>query len=412
MGHNKSLQLSEVLQRSLAYDSDDVKPLLEYLGMPKDNLKLRKGSTQQDAREIAHYLRKMGSNDIATLFRGGEGVPYSEVVYDVASKLSAPGVDKTNTVEENEACIIKKLFADALDKMSEDEKRQLFSSLGVTGKDIPYASAGVVLTQVLLKEFGGFAIYKGSLVLANMISRALLGSGLRFATNAAITRTIGMALGPIGWVASGAWLAVEIAGPAFRKTVPAVVHVAMLRQMVLKRITVGVVGEGSVGKDALFKAVFEIDTDNIHAVAGSTTDTEVYLWGNNDAIRVMNFPGFNDTDMDVNSLTKDHLNHTDLFLMVVDLNRGISDVEVSRLLQLKAFGRPIAVCLNKVDLARPTDKLKLLEAARQRLDGVTIFETTFDPDPRLHQGGPVGANEVRHWVLDRLREADKDVSSL
>ena len=412
MGINKSLKLSEVLQRSLAYGPDDVKPLLEYLGMPKDKLKLRKDSTQQDAIEISQYLRKMGSNDIATLFRGGEGVPYDEVVYDVASKLSAPGVDKANTVEENEACIIKKLFADALDKMSEDEKRQLFSSLGVTGKDIPYASAGVVLTQVLLKEFGGFAIYKGSLVLANMISRALLGSGLRFVTNAAITRTIGMALGPIGWVASGAWLAVEIAGPAFRKTVPAVVHVAMLRQMVLKRITVGVVGEGSVGKDALFKAVFEIDTDNIHAVAGSTTDTEVYLWGNNDALRVVNFPGFNDTDMDVNSLTKDHLYHTDVFLMVVDLNRGISDVEVSRLLQLKAFGRPVAVCLNKVDLARPADKPKLLEAARRRLDGVKIFETAFDPDPRLHQGGPMGANGVRHWVLDRLREADKDVSSL
>ncbi|MDB1113650.1 50S ribosome-binding GTPase [Pseudomonas sp. B21-028] len=412
MATNKHLDLSEVLQRSLAYDPNDVLPLLEYLGMPKDKLRLSKDSTQQDAMEISHYLRKMGSNDIATLFRGGDGVPYAEVLCDVGHKLSTPGIDKTNSVEENEAFIIKKLFADALDKMSEDEKRQLFSTLGVTGKDIPYTSAGVILTQVLLKEFGGFAIYKGSLVLANMISRALLGSGLRFATNAAITRSIGMALGPIGWIASGAWLAVEIAGPAFRKTVPAVIHVAMLRQIVLKRITVGVVGEGSVGKDALFKAVFGIDTDNIHPVAGSTQQTEVYNWGNNDALRVVNFPGFNDTNMDVNSLTQDHLNHTDVFLMVVDLTRGISDVEVSRLRQLKTFGRPIAVCLNKVDLPRPADKPRLLEAARQRLEGVKIFETAFDPDPRLYQDGPLGAGDVRHWVLDRLREADKDVSHL
>lgn len=412
MNNRKNLDLSEVIQRSLAYDNKDVIPLIDYLGIPKEKLKLRKDTTLNDSIEISKYLRRMGSNDFATLFRSGEGVSYDEVVYDVACNLGVPGVSKESSAEKIEEKIIAKLFADALDKMTKVEKRNLFSSIGISGIDIPYSASGVLLTQIMLNKFGGFAIYKGSVILANIVSRALLGSGLQLATNAALTRSLGLIIGPIGWIASGAWLAVEIAGPAFRKTVPAVIHVAMLRQMVMKRVLVGVVGEGSVGKDALFKTVFGIDTNNIDPVAGSTTETEVYSWGFSDAIKVANFPGFNDINETVNSLTKDNLNHTDVFLMVVDINRGVSDIEVSCLNEIKTYGRPIAVCLNKIDLPRPDDKHKLIAAAKKRLEDVTIFETAFDPDPRLHQDGPIGAKEVKHWVLNCLRKADKDVSHL
>lgn len=415
MNKRHTLALSEVIQRSLAYDPNDVLPLLKYLDLSKESLSLRKDTTKSDADVIASYLCKMGSNDIATLFRGGDGVHYNEVVYDVGRKLKVPGIDKEKPAYKNEEKIIEKLFADALDKMTEDEKRQLFGSIGISSKAIPVSASGALITQLLLKEFGGFAVYKGALVVSNLVSRAILGSGLSFATNTAITRTIGAALGPIGWIASGAWLAVEIAGPAFRKTVPAVIHIAMLRQMVTKRVVVGVVGEGSVGKDSLFKTVFEIDTRNIKAVAGATVTTEVYNWSlnhsnsSNDIAQVVNFPGFNDIDEQVNNLSNDHLNHADLFIMVVDVNRGISDVEVSRLEGLKRRRRPILVCLNKMDLPKPADEAALVEAAEKRLTGVDIIKTAFDPDPRLHLGEPIGVSEVKDWVLRELRRAGKEV---
>ncbi|HBC3479545.1 TPA: 50S ribosome-binding GTPase [Vibrio parahaemolyticus] len=416
MTTKQELTLETVIQKALGYDPKDIDPLLKYLGLDKSELRLSKTTTENDARIISRHLRKMGSNDIATLFRSGDGVPYSEVVYDVGRKLKVPGITE-GPASFNEKKIIEKLFADALDKMTEEERRQLMASIGISSKDIPFGSSGVIITQFLLKEFGGFAVYKSTLIVANLISRALLGSGLSFATNAAITRTIGVALGPVGWIVSGAWLAVDLAGPAYRKTVPAVIHVAMLRQMLQSRVVVGVVGEGSVGKDALLKAVFSIDTNNVNPVAGSTSETEIYNWDPSgrdkptDVTRVVNFPGFNDINRNVNDITADHLNHADIFLMVVDINRGISDVEVQSLKQLSVKRRPILVCLNKVDLPRPDDKGKLVEAAKARLKGenVEMLETAFDPDPRLHDGLPIGVLSVGQWVIEQLKRSGKNI---
>ena len=52
-------------------------------------------------------------------------------------------------------------------------------------------------------------------------------------------QTVSVILGPIGWIASGAWLARDMMGPAYRKTVPAVVIVAALRQLAHQRDVIG-----------------------------------------------------------------------------------------------------------------------------------------------------------------------------
>ncbi|GGE43285.1 hypothetical protein GCM10007421_16860 [Halopseudomonas oceani] len=408
----KSLTLVEVLQRALAYGASDVAPIADYLKMDKSDLELNaRDRTLENAEKIASYLCRMGSNDFATVFRGGQGVGYSEIVFDVGRKLKVK-VNESNSIEENEKAIIEKLFADALDQMSEDEKRELMGSIGITKMDVPFGSAGTILVQQLARHYGGFAVYKSSLILANMVSRAVLGRGLTFAANAAISRTIGMAIGPIGWIVTGAWLAIDLAGPAYRKTVPAVLHVAMLRQMVVKRINIGVVGDGSVGKDSLFKSVFGLNTGNVSPVAGSTSDMQVYDLGGTGAIQLVNFPGFNDYRPEVESLAKDQLNHTDLFVMIIDVNRGISGADMKMLSSLQSFGRPVLVCLNKVDLVRPSDLEALLSAARSRLHGVDLLETAFDPDIRLHQGGVIGAEQVFEWVRVQLDSAGKETTHL
>ena len=47
----------------------------------------------------------------------------------------------------------------------------------------------------------------------------------------------------------------------------AVLEVARLRQAVLHRVTIGVVGSPSSGKDAGIKALFGVDTGNISPIA-------------------------------------------------------------------------------------------------------------------------------------------------
>ena len=77
---------------------------------------------------------------------------------------------------------------------------------------------------------GGFKSYQLTLIVVNAISRALIGRGLTFAGNAALTRTMAILTGPIGWVITGLWTAIDVAGAAYRVTIPAVIQVAALRQ--------------------------------------------------------------------------------------------------------------------------------------------------------------------------------------
>lgn len=412
MSMTQHLSLTEVIHRSLVVKHDDVEPLVKYLEMDRQAVSFEKGKLHETAEAIADRLRRMGSNDFATLVRGS-GVEYAEVVLDVADKLGAKEAGKDKTIEDNEAAILRKLFADALDKMSDAERRQLFSTMGIKERDIPLGATGTILVQLLLKNFGGFATYRISLIVANMVARALLGSGLSFATNIAITRTVGTLLGPVGWAATAAWLVVDLAGPAYRATVPAVVHVAMLRQMLRRRINIGVVGEGSTGKDSLVKAVFGVDTGNVNPVAGSTVNTQIYKLDASGAVHLVNYPGFNDTRSSVNQHVEDMLPYTDVFLMVVDINRGGGSGQDMEILEkLKRIGRPILVCLNKADMPRPKDRAALVAAARTRFNGVELVETAFDPDPRLGVEAPLNCGAVYEWVVGKVKSDGKEADHI
>jgi small GTP-binding protein len=286
-------------------------------------------------------------------------------------------------------------------------------------KDYPIGSAGALIVQLLLKNYGGFAVYRMSVIVANMVSRALIGRGLVFAANATLVRAVGLVIGPIGWIASGLWLAYDLAGPAFRKTVPAVVHVAMLRQMLMNRVSIGVVGDGSTGKDALFRAVFGLDTGNVHPVAGSTKYTRIYDLGKTGAVQAVNFPGFDDFREDVNEHARDMLRYIDVLILVIDISRGVSGADVEVLRKMRELGHPILVCLNKRDLPRPSDLPELLNAARERLSEAEMVDTAFDPDSRLRPSGPNGEEPppencslVYNWVIQEVAKAGKETSHI
>jgi small GTP-binding protein len=403
-----SLNLIDVIHRSLE-NKQDVEPLVKYLGMNENVLDFSPDQSRVKATEIANYFRKQGSNDIATFFRGNEGVEYREILVDVGKKLKAK-VSEDNSIEKNEELILLTLFEGALDRMTDDEKRQTLRAMGLKEKEIPIGPISTALIQGLLRQYGGFYVYQISVIVANMVSRAILGTGLTFATNAAITRSVGAFLGPIGWLATGLWLAVDLAGPAYRKTVPAVVHIALLRTMLLNRITIGVVGDGSSGKDSLIKAVFGLDAD-ISPIAGSTSKAESFPLNEKGNAVIVNYPGFNDYRPEVEAYTDAYLHHTDVFVMVVDINRGVSKTDIEILNKVKSHGKPVLVCLNKVDLPRTTADLESLEkAAQERLVGCDFIKTAFDPDTRL-QPKPIGCEEVYAWIKGKVKSAGKNIDS-
>jgi uncharacterized protein YaaW (UPF0174 family) len=94
-------------------------------------------------------------------------------------------------------------------------------------------SAGVplaVLSAQIGASIAGFLAYRIAVIVANATAKQVLGRGLTFAANTALTRGLAVFIGPIGWIVSGLWAGYDLAGPAFRITLPCCCHIAYLRQ--------------------------------------------------------------------------------------------------------------------------------------------------------------------------------------
>lgn len=235
---DKNSELMELLTQSSA---DDLSTLVDYLtDAGKGRISMAtgtcskliaaqaRGSYSSDTLStLSAELCRFGGNSILNLFRGGEGVPYREVVRDVLEHLKG-SCDKDEPVESMELKILERMAIEAWKKMDPEQRTAFQAELGL--KNVAGSAAlAAVLAAIKL---GGFASYQIALQVANTMSRMMLGKGLTLAANAGLTRTLAAAAGPIGWVVTGLWTAYDLASPAYRVTVPCVVHIAYMRQKI------------------------------------------------------------------------------------------------------------------------------------------------------------------------------------
>lgn len=174
---------------------------------------------------IINELQYYGGNTFMNIFRGA-GVEYREILINVAKKMKV-NFNKKSSVEVIEMNVLQTIFINSLDDMSEEELRKVMDNLDVRTTGIG-KQAMVAAIQIAIKR-GGFATYKIAVIVANAIAKALLGRGLSFAANAAMTRLLSICVGPIGWMVTALWTAIDIAGPAYRVTIPAVIQIAYMR---------------------------------------------------------------------------------------------------------------------------------------------------------------------------------------
>ena len=174
---------------------------------------------------IADQIRDLGGNSISNMFRGFVGPAYYEIVCDVAKKLKVKH-PKFAAIESIEKAILEKILKTALDSMSEEDKKKMLEGL-----ELGDVSVGGLTTSTLLSIFnaGGFYSYQLAVIIANQMAHFVLGHGLSFAANAALTKSLSIIAGPIGWAVCGIWTTINLSGPAYKVTIPIVVHVAMLR---------------------------------------------------------------------------------------------------------------------------------------------------------------------------------------
>ena len=211
----------------LTHDRDGDARLTEELTM-SDLYKQHSPDHQKYWELIAAEIQCFGANTFATMLRGGKGVEYKEVLMDVCDKMKV-NYNKDSSTEKIEGNLLMKILTDAREKMSPDELKELAEATGVKNTSGITAESMVGVFQAVFRA-GGFKSYQLTLIIVNAVLKALIGRGLSLAGNAALTRTMAILTGPIGWVITGLWTAIDIAGAAYRVTIPAVIQVAALRQ--------------------------------------------------------------------------------------------------------------------------------------------------------------------------------------
>jgi uncharacterized protein YaaW (UPF0174 family)/transcriptional regulator with XRE-family HTH domain len=182
--------------------------------------------------EICSEIQRFGGHTIANVLRGGEGATYKQIVCAVANRLKV-NFNENREVEVIEEQILLKILEKAWGRMTDEEKAQLLETCGDKGVNIG-GGFPLLLLQVIFRA-GGFQSYVIMYTVASTVVRSIIGKGLRPLTNAILARGASILAGPIGVAITTIWTLFELGGPAYRVTVPCVIHIAMLRRLVALR---------------------------------------------------------------------------------------------------------------------------------------------------------------------------------
>lgn len=221
--------------------NEDLDPLVQYIlqkGWLTSGLELTDvyKSNQPNhtvyADEISSEIQRFGGHTFANWFRGGKGASYKDIVCAVAQRLKV-NFNENREIEVIEEQILLKVLEKAWEKMTEKEKAELLKASGSKTK-IP-SGAFPVAVFITIFRAGGFKSYVLMYTIASAVSRMIIGRGLLPLTNVVLGRYMAVLVGPIGWAVTAIWGAFDLGGPAYRVTIPCVIHIAMLRQLVALR---------------------------------------------------------------------------------------------------------------------------------------------------------------------------------
>lgn len=173
---------------------------------------------------IINEIVLYGSNTFLSLI--GKEKDYKKIVIDVSKKMKI-NFNKNSPTEVIEMNILMGILIKSLDKVSIDDMKIILKELDI--KTTNYTKQGILIALQSAVKASGFQAYKLAVIVANAVAKQMLGKGLTFAANAGLTRSIAIFSGPIGWIITGLWTLIDIAGPAYRVIIPIVIHIAYLR---------------------------------------------------------------------------------------------------------------------------------------------------------------------------------------
>jgi len=216
----------------------DLEPLVEYilkasteqLSSHPDYKRHHPNHTRY-AMAIYDEIRLFGGNTIANLFRK-EGPPYIKALQNAARKVGVKDVKNCSELELEQRMLqelLRKVLKDDKEKKSE-EIQELLRETGLNEKDYKAFISGASLASLLAPHLYRTFLSHTSRLIAKGVSKQMLGHGLRMGSGILADRSVTVLGGPAAVILAGVWTAIDIAGPAYRVTVPCILHIAMLRQ--------------------------------------------------------------------------------------------------------------------------------------------------------------------------------------
>lgn len=180
---------------------------------------------------IAAELQRYGANTLVSLMRLGQGVTYREILGDVCDKLDV-NYNLKSTTETIELCLLMKVLEKSLDQMTPEELATFSRNMQL---DLTNPTPQLILmaVQAAIRTSSLAALELATVLSASVITS--LGGIATWGSVVVASRALSVIAGPVAIVLSSAWMISDIAGPAYRVTIPACIIVAWLRQQRLSR---------------------------------------------------------------------------------------------------------------------------------------------------------------------------------
>ncbi|EPZ1177501.1 DUF3944 domain-containing protein [Klebsiella oxytoca] len=182
-------------------------------------------------QQIAAELQRYGANTLASLVRMGMGVTYREILGDVCDKLDV-NYNQDSSTETIELCLLMKVLEKSLDQMSQDELSAFSRNMQLDLTN-PTPQLILIAVQAAIRTSSLAALELATVLSASVITS--LGGIATWGTVVVASRALSVLAGPVAIALSSAWMISDIAGPAYRVTIPACIIVSWLRQQHLSR---------------------------------------------------------------------------------------------------------------------------------------------------------------------------------
>ncbi len=155
---------------------------------------------------------------------------YSQIVRQVAKELDIR--DTSLSIKNLEVKISQKVLETVWEKMTPVQRKRMEAELYRTAQKFDKGGALTGSTSIFAAltaaKLSGFGVY----LLASTSLGALTGAigvTLPFAIYTTMSSTIAVILGPVGWIGAGLFAIWKLTGANYKRLIPAVVYVSMLR---------------------------------------------------------------------------------------------------------------------------------------------------------------------------------------